>query len=154
MATQISSAQNNLLNANIETNSSQQALLSSINKSIENTKESAQVVEKIAATVEQETIEQKQASEIEQEKSEIKEEKELVEEALDVIADFMSFSLRNINFQQDDASDKTVIKFFDSESNELIKQFPTEEVLEIAQKIIALRQDVGEKTGIFLEEKV
>ena len=78
----------------------------------------------------------------------------VIDEALELIADFMQLSSRNINFQQDDASDKTVIKFFDAESKELIKQFPSEEVLEIAQKIVALRQDVGEKTGIFLEEKV
>ncbi|SEK49739.1 Uncharacterized conserved protein, FlaG/YvyC family [Colwellia chukchiensis] len=88
--------------------------------------------------------------------SELKNEQEslVLDEALEVIADFMQLSSRNINFQQDDVSDKTVIKFFDTESKELIKQFPSEEVLEIAQKIIALRQDVGEKTGIFLEEKV
>lgn len=78
----------------------------------------------------------------------------VIDDALELIADFMKLSSRNINFQQDDISDKTVIKFFDTESKELIKQFPTEEVLEIAQKIVALRQDVGEKTGIFLEEKV
>ena len=85
----------------------------------------------------------------------LSEEKPLVlDEALELISDFMQLSSRNVNFQQDEVSDKTVIKFFDSESKELIKQFPSEEVLEIAQKIVSLRQDVGEKTGIFLEEKV
>jgi flagellar protein FlaG len=85
----------------------------------------------------------------------LSEEKPLVlDEALELISDFMQLSSRNVNFQQDEVSDKTVIKFFDTESKELIKQFPSEEVLEIAQKIVSLRQDVGEKTGIFLEEKV
>jgi flagellar protein FlaG len=78
----------------------------------------------------------------------------VIDEALELISDFMQLSSRQVNFQKDDASDKTVIKFFDAESKQLIKQFPSEEVLEIAQKIAALRQDVGEKTGIFIEEKV
>lgn len=77
-----------------------------------------------------------------------------VEEAVEIIAEFMNLPLKNVNFAQDDNSEKTVIKVFDSESKELIKQFPSEEVLEIAGKILALRQDVGEKTGIFLDEKV
>ncbi len=77
-----------------------------------------------------------------------------LEAAVEVIAEFMNLPVKNINFAQDDASDKTVIKVFDSESKELIKQFPSEEVLEIAKKIAELRQDVGNKAGILLDEKV
>jgi len=78
----------------------------------------------------------------------------LLEEAMESIAEFMHLSTQNINFQKDDSTDKTIIKVFDSASNELIKQFPSEEVIEIAQKIAELRQDVGLKTGILLDEKV
>jgi flagellar protein FlaG len=77
-----------------------------------------------------------------------------LEGAIETIADFMQSPVHSINFQQDESTDKTIIKVFDVESNELIKQFPSEEVIEIAQKIIALRQDVGMKTGILLDEKV
>jgi len=79
---------------------------------------------------------------------------EELNDAIEVIADFMNLATRNVNFYQDDESEKTVIKVFDAESKELIKQFPSEEVLEIAQKISQLRQDVGIKTGILLDEQV
>lgn len=77
-----------------------------------------------------------------------------LEQAIEIISDFMQLSTKNVNFQQDNSSDKTVIKVFDGESKELIKQFPSEEILDIAKKIIELRQDVGAKTGILLDEKV
>ncbi|MFD2168129.1 flagellar protein FlaG [Thalassotalea euphylliae] len=80
--------------------------------------------------------------------------KQEIEEAVEVIADFMSLPMKNVNFLTDDSSEKTVIKVFDSESKELIKQFPSEEVLEIAQRILQIREDVGKKTGILLDEKV
>lgn len=85
-----------------------------------------------------------------------KEELEALElkDAVETIASFMNISSRNVNFQQDDSSDKTIIKIFDSNTKELIKQFPSEEVLDIAKKIVELRQDVGAKTGILLDEKV
>lgn len=75
-------------------------------------------------------------------------------DAMESIAEFMHLSTQNVNFQRDDSTDKTIIKVFDTASKELIKQFPSEEVIEIAQKIAELRQDVGMKTGILLDERV
>jgi len=77
-----------------------------------------------------------------------------LDESIEIISDFMNLSTKNVNFQKDDDSDRTVIKVFDAKTQELIKQFPSEEVLEIAQKIVELRQDLGAKTGILLDEKV
>jgi flagellar protein FlaG len=77
-----------------------------------------------------------------------------IEEAIDVIADFMKVTTQNVNFYKDETSDKTVIKVYDGESKDLIKQFPSEEFLDIANKILALRQDIGLKTGILLDEQV
>ncbi len=77
-----------------------------------------------------------------------------IEEAIEVIADFMQLSTQNVNFYKDETSDKTVIKVFDGESKDLIKQFPSEEFLDIANKILELRQDIGLKTGILLDEQV
>jgi flagellar protein FlaG len=77
-----------------------------------------------------------------------------IEEAIEVIADFMKVTTQNVNFYKDETSDKTVIKVFDGESKDLIKQFPTEEFLDIANKILSLRQDIGLKTGILLDEQV
>jgi flagellar protein FlaG len=77
-----------------------------------------------------------------------------IDEAIDVIADFMKVTTQNVNFYKDETSDKTVIKVYDGESKDLIKQFPSEEFLDIANKILALRQDIGLKTGILLDEQV
>lgn len=77
-----------------------------------------------------------------------------IEEAIEVIADFMKVTTQNVNFYKDETSDKTVIKVFDGESKDLIKQFPSEEFLDIANKILSLRQDIGLKTGILLDEQV
>ncbi|GLX77649.1 hypothetical protein tinsulaeT_09890 [Thalassotalea insulae] len=92
----------------------------------------------------------------EPEKSQLTAEEEVkeLEEAVAVIADFINMPMKNINFAKDDGSDKTVIKVFDSDSKELIKQFPSDEVLEIAKRIVELRQDIGKRTGILLDERV
>jgi flagellar protein FlaG len=154
MSTQITATQNNFANqvTDLNSNTANKArpIVDEISNKVENETEVADA--RVNQFKEQQEITQKMLKE--EEASSAQEKPLVIDEALELISDFMQLSSRNINFQQDEASDKTVIKFFDSDSKELIKQFPSEEVLEIAQKIVALRQDVGEKTGIFLEEKV
>ncbi|WP_286233297.1 flagellar protein FlaG [Thalassotalea sediminis] len=79
---------------------------------------------------------------------------EEIQTAFEEISEFMQIYNRNVNFSMDEQSEKTVIKVFDTESNELIKQFPSDELIELAQKIKGLRQDIDLKSGIFLDEKV
>ncbi|GAA5132067.1 flagellar protein FlaG [Thalassotalea piscium] len=79
---------------------------------------------------------------------------EELEQAFEEISQFMNMYNRNVNFSMDEKSEKTVIKVFDSDSKELIKQFPSEDLVKLAQKIKELRQDVDLKSGIFLDEKV
>jgi len=85
--------------------------------------------------------------------NEIPTEKEL-DLAIEVVANFINQPPRNVNFTKDASSGKTVIKVFELKSKELIKQFPSEELISIAQKIKALQQEVGEKAGILFDEKV
>jgi flagellar protein FlaG len=156
MSTQINVTQNNFANQATEFNApatkKSQALVDGALSKVNDTSE---VSGNSANQLKQQPLSEQALNQaLNNEESSEVEEALVIDEALEVIADFMQLSSRNINFQQDDASDRTIIKFFDSESKELIKQFPSEEVLEIAQKIVKLRQDVGEKTGIFLEEKV
>ena len=94
----------------------------------------------------------KKAQDIEARK--VEQEVEDLEQAFAEISEFMSLYNRNVNFSTDEQSEKTVIKVFDSDSQELIKQFPSEDLIELAQKIRQLRQDVDLKSGIFLDEKV
>lgn len=147
MTTQITATQSNFANQTTEIASPPKNKIEPVEvKKTENAEQSA--------TLDFTQLQGKVAAEKATEKDSGAEDPEVIQAALDVISDFMQLASRNINFQQDANSDKTVIKFFDSESKELIKQFPSEEILEIAHKIVSLRQDVGEKTGIFLEEKV
>jgi uncharacterized FlaG/YvyC family protein len=74
--------------------------------------------------------------------------------AIAVVSNFINQPPRNVNFTKDTDSGKTVIKVFELESQELIKQFPSEELISIAQKIKALQQEVGEKAGILFDAKV
>ena len=91
--------------------------------------------------------------EIQAQKTE-KESAEEIEQAFAEISEFMNVYNRNVNFSMDEKSEKTVIKVFDSDSQELIKQFPSEDLIKLAQKIRELRQDVDLKSGIFLDEKI
>ena len=88
------------------------------------------------------------------EESELKTESDLISDAMKTISEFISMPVRTVNFTQDDGSEKTVIKIYDSTSNELIKQFPSEEILLIAQRIVELQQDISQKTGILLDESI
>ena len=77
---------------------------------------------------------------------------EALDAAIDVVSSFMNQPPRNINFTKDNDSGKTVIKVFDLETKELIKQFPSEELISIAKKIKTLHQEVAERSGIFLDK--
>lgn len=86
--------------------------------------------------------------------AELQAESEIISDAMKTISEFISMPVRTVNFTQDDGSEKTVIKIYDSKSNELIKQFPSEEILLIAQRIVELQQDISQKTGILLDESI
>lgn len=109
---------------------------------------------KIQELVEQRQLEKSLAKEKQQEQVAEKADRKELEEAVKAISDFISMPNKNVNFAIDDSSEKTVIKVFDTDSQTLLKQFPSDEVLEIAERIVKLRQDVNEKSGILLDEKV
>jgi flagellar protein FlaG len=79
---------------------------------------------------------------------------EVLDAAIDVVSSFMNQPPRNVNFTKDNDSGKTVIKVFDLETKELIKQFPSEELISIAKKIKTLHQEVAERSGIFLDKRI
>jgi flagellar protein FlaG len=112
-------------------------------------------VDKNALALEQQKVAQRKAAEdAAKEKQNTSSDQEDVRSAIEIIADFINVAPRSVNFQQHEESEKTIIKVFDNDTQELIRQFPSEEVLEIAKKIVALREDVGRKTGILLDEKI
>lgn len=58
-----------------------------------------------------------------------------VEDAVSRINDFVQKSQRTLNFQLDEDSGQTVIRVYDKESSELIRQIPGELALELARKL-------------------
>lgn len=74
--------------------------------------------------------------------------------AIDVVSSFLEPQIRNVNFTQHESSGKTIVKVFDTQSKELIRQFPSNELLDLAEKIKGLQTEVASKTGILIDDKV
>jgi flagellar protein FlaG len=60
-----------------------------------------------------------------------------VEKALEQIKSFLQDSQRQLNFQRDESTGRTVIRVIDPSSGEVIRQMPSEEVLKLAAIIDA-----------------
>jgi len=58
-----------------------------------------------------------------------------VENAVSKLNEYVQSTSRTLNFQVDDESGKTVIKVYDRESDQLIRQIPNELVLELARRL-------------------
>jgi len=58
-----------------------------------------------------------------------------VENAVSKLNEYVQSTARTLNFQVDDDSGKTVIKVYDRESDQLIRQIPNELVLELARRL-------------------
>lgn len=60
---------------------------------------------------------------------------EQIQEAVDQIQSFMQTMARNLNFSIDEDTGKTVIKVMDGQTNEVIRQMPSEEAINIAHTL-------------------
>jgi len=58
-----------------------------------------------------------------------------LKEAVTQMQDYMQNLERNLSFQLDEESGITVIRVFDTETEELIRQIPNEEAVSLAQKL-------------------
>ena len=58
-----------------------------------------------------------------------------VEEAVAKLKDYVQSIERNLNFELDDASGLTIIKVYDADSAKLIRQIPSEDIVNLAQKL-------------------
>lgn len=73
-----------------------------------------------------------------------------VEKAVENINDHLQSLGRDLSFSVDNDSGRTIIKVMDSETDEVIRQIPSEEVLNLAQYL----QDVSDLNSTGLAEKV
>ena len=76
---------------------------------------------------------------------------EQLEAAVTELAHAMQSVQRNLNFSIDDTSGQTVVKVIDSSSNEVIRQFPSEEALALARRM--KESGNSELSGLLLQSK-
>lgn len=72
------------------------------------------------------------------------------EQALSDISDFLQSTNRQLSFSVDEAADRSVVTVTDSESGDVIRQIPSEEVLKFAERINELQSEFGSSAGILL----
>lgn len=77
-----------------------------------------------------------------------------VSSALDEVSQFVQSQNRNLNFSYDEQSNRSVVKVTDSETGELIRQIPSEEVLQLSERIRDLQTDVGSAVGVLFNKEV
>lgn len=61
--------------------------------------------------------------------------REDVEEMVEALEDFANTVQTRLNFAIDDDTEDVVVKIMDKETDEIIKQFPAEEILELREKM-------------------
>ena len=74
-------------------------------------------------------------------------EREQLEQMAQQLQDFMGEMNRSLQFQVDEDSGRDVIKVLDKDSGEVIKQYPSEEVLNLVSKL-------SESAGILIDQTV
>lgn len=79
---------------------------------------------------------------------------EQLQQAVDVVNQAVALQQRALNFSIDELSGRSVIKVVDYETEELIKQIPSEELLKVAQDIRRLQDEMGQSIGLLVNNKV
>ena len=75
---------------------------------------------------------------------------EQLEETVEELNQMVQSVRRNLQFSIDKESGRTVIKVIDSDSEEVIRQIPPEEVLALARRLV----DMVEEPGVIIQETV
>lgn len=79
---------------------------------------------------------------------------DVVENAIKDVESFLQIQNRNLSFSIDDKTERSVVTVKDSSSGDVIRQIPSEEVLQLAERIKALQEDIGSSVGVFINNKV
>lgn len=77
-----------------------------------------------------------------------------IESAVAEISEFLQAQNRQLAFSVDEGSQRSVVKVTDSASGEVIRQIPSEEVLELSKRIRDLQSDVGAAVGVLFNKQV
>jgi flagellar protein FlaG len=79
---------------------------------------------------------------------------EQIESAVSQLSEFVQTNNKQLNFSVDEGSDKQVVKVIDTESGEVIRQIPTEEVLKLSERLQDLQVEVGTAVGLLFNKQV
>ncbi|RDV25038.1 flagellar biosynthesis protein FlaG [Alteromonas aestuariivivens] len=77
-----------------------------------------------------------------------------VELAAQEVEAFLQVQNRNLAFTVDDNTQRSVVTVKDSESGDVIRQIPSDEVLRLAERIKDLQEDIGSSVGVLLNKRV
>lgn len=80
--------------------------------------------------------------------------KENLNEAINTLNQVPVLKERNLSFSVDDLSGRSVIKLRDKQTDEVIKQIPSEELLKVAQDVKRLQEQMGQSVGLLVDNKV
>ena len=95
-----------------------------------------------------------QASEQKADISEVERSGVQLEEAVAKVESFLKVQNRDLAFTIDEDTNRSVVTVKDSQSGDVIRQIPSEEVLKLADRIQELQQDVGNSVGVFINNQV
>ena len=79
---------------------------------------------------------------------------EQLDEAIAKVESFLKVQNRDLAFSIDEETNRSVVTVKDSQSGDVIRQIPSEEVLKLAERIQELQQDVGNSVGVFINNQV
>ena len=77
-----------------------------------------------------------------------------IEVAVGEVRDFVQSQRRNLDFSFSSEANQPVVQVTDTETGELIRQIPSEEVLALSDRIRGLQSDVGEAVGVLFSREV
>ena len=75
-------------------------------------------------------------------------------DAISRVESFLQGQNRNLTFSIDENTERSVVTVLDSDSGDVIRQIPSEELLVLAERIQELQQDVGSRVGVLINNQV
>jgi flagellar protein FlaG len=77
----------------------------------------------------------------------------VLEPALSGIGEFLQNKGTAISFSVDEATDRSVVTVKDAANGDVIRQIPSEEVLNFAERIRELQSDIGSQVGVLIDRR-
>lgn len=77
-----------------------------------------------------------------------------VEQALSVVNKAAVFEQRSLSFTMDEDSGRSVVTVKDKNTDQVIRQIPSEELLKVSQDIKKLQDEMGQSLGLLIDRRV